>query len=245
LRTVVIGPVTLHRGDCREILPYLHLPPPHVTIADPPYAVTNLEWDQIVEGWPETILGNNLWCFGSMRYFMAQEFPTWKYAQEVVWEKHNGSNFHADRFRRVHEILVQFYRGEWANVYKETQFTNDATARTVRKKKRPAHHLGATGDTVYESIDGGPRMMRSVIYEPSMHGNAIHETQKPVALYYPIIQYSTPVGGLVSEPFAGSASGAIAAIDLKRRYVGCEKDEEKFDIAVDRVREHFRQGVLL
>lgn len=238
-----IGPATLYLGDCREILPSIETP--DCTITDPPYGVTNLEWDQIVSDWPGIAPGNSMWVFGSMRYFLTQPFDGWKYAQEVVWEKHNGSNFHADRFRRVHEIVVHFYRGEWAQVFKRTQFTNDVTARTVRKKRRPAHHLGATGDALYESIDGGPRMMRSVIYEPSMHGKGIHPTEKPVGVLYPLIEYSCPVGGLVCDPFFGSASTAIAAIDTGRRFVGCEVDREKFELACDRVREHVRQGVLL
>ena len=51
-----------------------------------------------------------------MRFFMttAERFAEngWKYAQDIVWEKHNGSGFHADRFKRVHEHAVQFYRAD-------------------------------------------------------------------------------------------------------------------------------------
>lgn len=243
MRVERIGPCTMYLDDCREVGPSLKTI--SVTVADPPYGETNLDWDKIVSGWAKLMPRNNLWCFGSMRFFMEQEFPTWKYAQEIIWEKHNGSNFHADRFRRVHEIAVHFYRGEWDRVYKQVQFTHDATARTVRKKPKPSHHLGSIGATVYESEDGGPRMMRSVIYEPSTHGHAIQTTQKPVGILYPIIQYSCPIDGTVFEPFMGSGSGAIASIDLGRKYVGCEINEERFEAAVDRVRKHLLQGVLL
>ena len=237
------GKATLYLADCRDLVSSIDAP--DCTITDPPYGVTNLEWDQIVDGWAELLGGNSLWCFGSMRFFMEQTFPGWKYAQEVIWEKHNGSNFSNDRFRRVHEIAVQFYRGEWSSVYREPLFTNDATARTVRKKKRPAHHLGATGETVYESQDGGPRMMRSVIFEPSTHGYAIHPTQKPLGILYPLIQYSCPVGGTVLDPFMGSGSTGIAAIDTGRKFIGIEVDRQKFEAACERFREHCRQGVLL
>ena len=51
-----------------------------------------------------------------MRFFMAsvEQFRVakWRYAQDIVWEKHNGSGFHADRFKRVHEHAVQFYRAD-------------------------------------------------------------------------------------------------------------------------------------
>ncbi len=58
----------------------------------------------------------SLWCFGSLRFWLTEDRKFtdvgWRYAQEVVWEKHNGSGFHADRFKRVHELAVHWYRGE-------------------------------------------------------------------------------------------------------------------------------------
>src|SRR2546429_94107 len=89
--------ITIYHGDCREIVALL----PHVdvTIADPPYGQTSLRWDKKVRGWAKVIPSNALWCFGSMRFFMEslKEFENWKLAQDVVWRKHNGSSFHADR----------------------------------------------------------------------------------------------------------------------------------------------------
>ncbi len=155
-----------------------------------------------------------------------------RYAQEVVWEKHNGSNFHADRFRRVHELVAQFYRHDapWAGVHNEVQTTPDATARTLRRKRRPAH-TGNIGAAAYASEDGGPRIMRSVIYERSCHGRAIHETEKPVGLLEILIRTSCPPGGIVGDFFAGSGSVADASRILGRRYVGSEIDEEYAEAA--------------
>jgi site-specific DNA-methyltransferase (adenine-specific) len=60
--------VSIFLGDCREIVS--SLPVPDVTIADPPYGETSLEWDRWVPGWPALMPGNALWCFGSMRMFL-------------------------------------------------------------------------------------------------------------------------------------------------------------------------------
>src|SRR5690606_24114582 len=136
-----------------------------VVIADPPYGQTSLWWDRWPEGWPReaAALAPTMWCFGSFRMFWERrdEFAAWKVAQEIVWEKHNGSSFHADRFKRVHEYVVQFYQGEWGALYKSPVYTNDATKRTVRRKRRPPHtgHIEAGH---YVSEDGRPRLMRSV-----------------------------------------------------------------------------------
>lgn len=214
-------------------------------LADPPYGDTSLEWDRRVEGWHEIALsclapGGSMWVFGSLRYFMADaakfDAAGWKVAQEIVWEKQNGSSFKADRFKRVHELAVQFYpKGQkWADTYNEPQKTNDATARSVRRKKRPPH-LGNINAASYVSIDGGPRMMRSVIAMRNCHGSAIHETEKPVGLLAILIRTSCPPAGVVGDFFAGSAAGGEAAATCGRRYVGAEISGDYFERASNRL----------
>lgn len=171
-----------------------------------------------------------MWCFGSMRMFLERrdEFAMWKLSQDVVWEKHNGSSMAADRFRRVHEHATYWYRGAWSDVHHVTPTTDDAQRRVVRTKARAAHWQGARGADVYESVDGGPRLMRSVLFHPSMHASAINETEKPVALLESLIEYACPPGGLVLDLFSGSASALIAARQIGRRAIGFELRESQF-----------------
>lgn len=164
------------------------------------------------------------------------EFDGWKFAQDVVWKKHNGSNFHADRFRRIHEHALHFYRGQWDELYKQVQVTMDATKRTVRRKKRP-NHLRLINDNTYTSTDGGPRLMTSVIEARSCHGFADHPTQKPIAFLAPLIEYSCPAGGTVLDPFMGSGSTLVAARDLGRRSIGIETSVEYCKSAVKRLKQ--------
>jgi site-specific DNA-methyltransferase (adenine-specific) len=203
-------------------------------IADPPYGDTSLEWDSVVEGWVPAVArvlkpAASLWVFGSMRFFMGNRIRAhlracgFRYSQDIVWEKQNGTGFQADRFRRVHEHAVLFYRGAWADVYHSPQFTNDATARTVRRKARPAH-WGDIGAGSYASEDGGPRLMRSVIQARNEHGRAIHPTQKPLELLTPLIRYSVPPGGSFVVPFCGSGSDLMVAQAERLDAVACELD---------------------
>lgn len=232
--------VTLYHGDCREILPTLDLPTVDLIVADPPYGETSLEWDHWPTGWPQLMqsFASSMWCFGSMRMFLDRrdEFAAWKISQDVVWEKHNGSSLSADRFSRVHEHATHWYQGAWSNIHHETPTTNDATARTVRKKGRPAQWIGATGETTYVSHDGGPRLMRSVMFARSMHGrNPINETEKPVGILEPLISYACPSGGLVLDPFAGSCSTAVAARAIGRRAICIEQRESQCEKAAKRL----------
>lgn len=225
------GDVVLYHGDCRDVLPALEA---DAVIADPPYATTSLGWDAACEGWLELVRPDSVWVFGSLRSLLALDLSGWTVSQDVIWEKHNGSNFHADRFRRVHEQAVHLYRGSWADLYHSPPVTMDATARTVRRKGRPPH-TGHIDATPYASEDGGPRLMRSVIYCRSEHGRAVHPTQKPVGIMRPLVQYACPPGGVVIDPFIGSGTTAVACREVGRRCIGVEADERYLEAAARRL----------
>lgn len=74
--------------------------------------------------------------------------------------------------------------------------------------------------------------------------NGVHETQKPVELFEHYIGNSTDVGDVVLDPFMGSATTGIAAINLGRKFIGIEKDERHFENAVRRIQNETRQSSL-
>lgn len=230
------GGIKIIHGDCREFLSAID--GVDVVIADPPYGDTSLDWDVPVRLWTELIRAPQFWCFGSMRLFLSQadEFRAggWKLAQDLVWEKHNGSSGAADRFRRVHELALHFYRGAWADLHHQCPTTPDATARVVRRKKKPPQ-WGEISEHRYVSTSGGPRRMRSVIRVRSCHGFAVHPTQKPVEILEPLISFSCAPGGLVLDPFMGSGTTLVAARDLGRRAIGIEIEEKYCEIAARRL----------
>ncbi|MFT9089983.1 MAG: site-specific DNA-methyltransferase [Gluconacetobacter sp.] len=237
------GPFLLLTGDCRDLM--LGHGPYDLILADPPYGETSLAWDRRVSGWLQLAAKalkphGSLWVCGSLRSFMAtaDAFHTagLRHAQEIVWEKQNGSIFHADRFRRVHELLVQFFpeAARWQAIYNAVATTDDARARVVRRKRRPTY-TGDIGAASYRSEDGGPRLARSVQRFRNVHGRAIHPTEKPVALLDLIIRVSCPPGGLVGDWFAGSGAAGVACRLAGRRYVGCEIDPAMAQRARDRL----------
>lgn len=234
-------------GNCSDVLRSNVIEPASIdcVITDPPYGQTSLQWDQPVFGWMAALRpllkpSASVWVFGSAKFFInsACEFEDWNIAQDVIWEKHNGSNSFADRFRRVHEQAIHLYPQDaaWADVFKKPLFTNDARAKTVRRKQRTTQ-WGKIGEHSYKSVDGGPRLMRSVLFVRSEHGRAEHPTQKPTALIAPLIEYSCPPGGVVLDPFAGSGSIGVAAQATGRDAILIEKNPDYADIAIRRLRD--------
>ncbi|AAK94340.1 methyltransferase [Myxococcus phage Mx8] len=235
------GDVTLYHCTHEELADALQAESVDAIVTDPPYGETALEWDRWPVGWPGLVRPllkrtGSMWCFGSFRMWWDKrdEFVSggWVVAEDVVWRKQNGSGFATDRFRRVHEQPVHFYRADaaWRDVFHQVPVTMDAKARTVTRRAQPPH-LGAIGAHKYTSEDGGPRLMTSVLEVRNCHGFAVNETQKPVALVEPLVRNACPPGGLVADFFAGSGSTALACLATGRRFIGCDIREAQCEAA--------------
>lgn len=72
-------------------------------------------------------------------------------------------------------------------------------------------------------------------------GPKIQEAQKPVALIQRIIADASLPGDLVVDPFGGSATTAVAAINTRRDYILFELSPTRAAAAERRVREHLEK----
>lgn len=69
----------------------------------------------------------------------------------------------------------------------------------------------------------------------------IHPTQKPVNLYLWLLQNYAKAGDKVLDTHVGSASSLIACEELGFDYVGCELDQDIFELARKRLETYKRQ----
>jgi DNA modification methylase len=72
----------------------------------------------------------------------------------------------------------------------------------------------------------------------------LHSAQKPVEIAEKIIKNSSKENDLIFDGFSGSGTTAIACIRMNRRFIGCELDNEYFDLSCKRIEEELRQGNL-
>jgi len=68
-----------------------------------------------------------------------------------------------------------------------------------------------------------------------------HPTQKPVALLERIILASSNESDLIFDPFSGSSTTGVAAVKLKRRFVGCELEPEFLTLSIKRLERAIRE----
>lgn len=226
-------PARMIHGDCRSVaLPASFF---DVIVADPPYAVTPLEWDRVASGWlaavaPALKPNGTVWIFGSMRSLLrdSADLAGWKIAQDLVMEKHNCSGPVTQRkYARVHEHALQIYRGKWSDVFARQTKTSGHDLKSCRRKEMNLKVQGDFGESSYASTD---RITRSVIRcATPRHADRHHPTQKPSEIIREILTYSAPTGGAVLDPFAGSGVTLDIAEELGLFAVGVEKAQDYVD----------------
>lgn len=87
---------------------------------------------------------------------------------------------------------------------------------------------------------------RVLTYDPLARGdykNKEHPTQKPVHVMKWAIEHAGPAP-TICDPFMGSGSTGVAAIQLGRSFIGIERDPRYFDIACARIEQAVSQGTL-
>ncbi|MBA7610866.1 Modification methylase DpnIIB [subsurface metagenome] len=65
--------------------------------------------------------------------------------------------------------------------------------------------------------------------------NPTHPTQKPVKVLEHIIRIATNQGDTIFDPFMGVGSTGVAAINLRRKFIGFELEQQYYDAAIKRL----------
>lgn len=72
-------------------------------------------------------------------------------------------------------------------------------------------------------------------------GGRFHPTQKPVAVMKWCISHLPEGSNTILDPFMGSGTTGVAAVQMGRKFIGIERDSDYFDIACKRIDEAVRQ----
>ena len=108
------------------------------------------------------------------------------------------------------------------------------------KVSRKERHIGYDLDVIPTNPDGmmsrdeNGQLVNNYTAKKAAAGNN-HPTVKPVELMKYLIKLITPPGGTVLDPFNGSGSTGMAAVELGHNYIGCELDPAYVDIANRRI----------
>lgn len=93
-----------------------------------------------------------------------------------------------------------------------------------------------TNDNISEVIDKAFLVNKPTKKEK---GTTTHLSVKPLSLMEHIISATVPEGGLVLDPFNGSGTTGIAAVNVNRKFIGFEKNEVYYAQSFERNKQHF------
>ena len=85
----------------------------------------------------------------------------------------------------------------------------------------------------YQQFFYCPKVQKAERHMGTVNNN--HPTVKPVALMKYLIKLVTPQNGKILDPFTGSGSTGMAAVELGYDFTGCELDPAYVDIANTRI----------
>ena len=97
----------------------------------------------------------------------------------------------------------------------------------------------ADGELAWTSMDGAMRVYllnRAAIAQDG----AVHPTQKPIKLMAWCIKQAENAQTIL-DPFMGSGTTGVAAIQMGRKFIGIEREPKYFDIACKRIEQASKQ----
>jgi site-specific DNA-methyltransferase (adenine-specific) len=104
-------------------------------------------------------------------------------------------------------------------------------------------------ELAFSNVGGSARMFRKVwngggsLLAENGPERAIHPTQKPITLMLWCLSFF-PDAQTVCDPFMGSGTTGVAAMQMGRDFIGIERESKYFDIACRRIEDAQRQGDL-
>ena len=117
-------------------------------------------------------------------------------------------------------------------------FDDRATGKTKKKKYDPLAHIPTDPGSMLNNKTG--TMYNADAKKLNVGNN--HPTVKPVELMKYLIKLVTPPLGRVLDPFNGSGSTGMAAVELGCEYIGIEQDEKYCEISERRIAAHFKKS---
>lgn len=164
----------------------------------------------------------------------------WYLRQDIIWEKPNPMPEPVmDRFTKSHEYIFLMSKNS-KYYFDHDSVQEDAISKPKIVKKLDVADLWGMGDskntaTPKNDTNIGKRNMRDVWNIPVATNKIAHFATFPIKLAETCILAGCPENGTVLDPFNGSGTSGIVAINNNRNYIGIELKKDYVDITKQRI----------
>jgi len=211
MRVETIGNATLYLGDCREILPTLGKVDACVT--DPPYGIGEAAGKNASRG--------NL--------AVAKDFG------DDAWD---------DDPIDAELLALVLAAGRWSVLFGGDYYALPPSSGWLVWDKENGDNDFADCELAWTNI---PKAVRRIKYmwngklRANREARGDHPTQKPIGVMAWAIAYVPEPAQTILDPFMGSGTTGVAAMDMQRAFVGIEREQKYFDVACRRIEDAQRQ----
>jgi len=223
-------------------------------ICDLPYGTTQCKWDSIIRL-------DALWYeykriikpTGNILLFADEPFTSKlimsnieMFRQRITWDKQVAGNFlNAKKMLlKVTEDVCLFTPIKLGNQTYNPQLKekeNDKVRKVGNRPEFKGGYVGKTNGKLSDDYNNKKSYPTNLFSFNSRAGdcntlNRVHPTQKPIELLQELILTYTNENDLVLDNTMGSGSTGVACKNTNRNFIGIEKDDKYFDIAVSRIK---------
>lgn len=253
--------IELWLGDCLEIMKDIPDKSVDLVFADLPYGVTANKLDIVIPFdslWKEYLrVGKENTCYAlfaqGLFYVDLVNSQRKMYKYDIIWDKVLVSGFlNAKKMpMRKHEQLAIFYGKQ--PIYNPQMTKGEKShskGKAVGKKNSEVLGNDNYGDFVVVENTSDMKYPTTIFTEEIIipdetvltfqkphPSKALHRTEKSIPFCEHIIKTFTNENGVVLDNTMGSGVSGLASKNTGRKFIGIEKDEKYFDIAVKRINE--------
>jgi DNA modification methylase len=222
-RIETIGDATLYLGDCREILPLIG--DVDVVVTDPPYGIKEAAGKNASRSKP--MKWHELKMPG--KTIIARDYG------DAAWD---NKPIDADLIDRV------VASAKWTVMFGGNYYRLPPTSCWLVWDKLNGDSDFADCELAWTNLPKAVRRIRFLWNGMLRRERDIereHPTQKPVDVMKWCIEHVPEPNRVIFDPFMGSGTTGVAAMQLGRKFIGVEIEPKYFDIACRRVAEALKQ----
>ena len=218
----------LYRGDCLEMIDQLPDRSVDLMLTDPPYNISreNRFWSMNRQSMDFGVWDHD---FDQTSWIQPMTEKIAKNGAMIIFNRWKNLGLIADELERCGMDVKDCIRWEKTN-----PMPRNRDRRYVADFEFAVWAVKRGGRWTFNRQD--PKYQRPEFIATAPNGkHRFHPTQKPVSLLEELIKIHTNPEDLVFDPFMGSGSTGVAALELGRQFVGIEIDEKYYRVAQERI----------